>query len=131
MTHTPSTYHVRAVLASGVWTATVDELPGVEASHRSLSQLERRVRDSIAQGKHLDAEALPLEIAYATGDDTFDQELAEARNLRHQANKLAEQARAAAAPLAKRLVSQGVSHRDAGTLLAVSGALVTSLIKTP
>ncbi|MGW2865617.1 hypothetical protein [Streptomyces sp. NPDC001205] len=148
MTSTPSSYHAHAVLTpGGLWQADVDELPEVRESHRSLSQLQTRVRKAVAKAEGLDIEAvtlavltvdparttqsgsITLDMTISTGDEAFDTELTAARELRREAERLARQARLAAAPLAKRLVSAGVSHRDAGTLLSVSGALVSELIK--
>ncbi|MDJ0345897.1 hypothetical protein QMK19_35275 [Streptomyces sp. H10-C2] len=134
MTDTPSSYHAAAVLTSGgMWQARVDELPEVRiAPHRSLSQLQRRVRKAIAehQGLGTDAEALVLVMVASTGDPAFDQHIEEARTLRTRADELAAQARKAAAPLAARLVKAGVSTRDAGALLGVSAALVSSMTST-
>lgn len=149
MTNTPSSsYHAHAVLTSGgLWQATVEELPEVRESHRSLSQLQTRVRKAVAGAEGLDVEAvtlavltvdparttesgsITLDMTISTGDEGLDTELAAARALRREAERLARQARLAAAPLAQRLVTAGVSHRDTGTLLSVSGALVSDLIK--
>ncbi|MFJ2819096.1 hypothetical protein [Streptomyces sp. NPDC087294] len=130
MTNTSaSSYHVRAVLSTGgLWKGSCDELPGVGETHRSLSQLEARMRAAI--GKHAAVSgAFELAIIHSTGETHFDNDLAKARDLRRRANALVEQARAAAVPLAKKLTGAGVSNRDAGTLLGVSGSLINTMIK--
>ncbi|ORT54203.1 hypothetical protein [Streptomyces sp. CB03238] len=131
MNRTPSSYHVQALLTpGGLWRASVKELPGVQEQHRSLAQMERRVRRAIASTTEgLQPEDVRLDIEYSTGDSGFDHELATARAKRELADELAQQARKAAVPLAQRLVRAGVSHRDAGTLLGTSGGLVTAMIK--
>ncbi|MFC9431493.1 hypothetical protein [Streptomyces sp. NPDC056987] len=132
MKTTPSSYRVHAVLTSGgLWNASVETLPEVSEHDRSLSKLNAKIRKAIAlQGENLNPEELTLEVITSTGDASFDQALAEARTLRHRADELAEQARTKAAPLAQRLVQAGVSQRDAGTLLSVSAALVSSMTKS-
>ncbi|MFK8851156.1 hypothetical protein [Streptomyces sp. Ac-502] len=137
MTTTPSsapapTHHVRAVLSTGgMWQAEVIELPEVRDAHRSLSQLESRVRKAIAQVQGGDA-ALHLEFTTSTGDAGLDERIAEARELRRQALEMADRARAAAVPLAQLLVRHhGVSVRDAGTLLDYSGGAISTMTKTP
>ncbi|MFI5752446.1 hypothetical protein ACIBBE_42870 [Streptomyces sp. NPDC051644] len=127
---TSRSYHVRAVLGpGGLWQGSVDELSEVTDAHRSLSQLQNRMRKAISQ--HLtdtSAEDVALVLETSTGDQEFDSTISEARDLRRRADELAKQARAKAAPVARRLVAAGVSHRDAGTLLGVSGALISGLI---
>jgi hypothetical protein len=131
MTDTSSSYHARAVLTEGgLWQPRVVELPEVEIDpHRSLSRLESNVRQAVARHEGLNTEALVLEMAHSTGDATFDQELTDAQALRREAEQLAERARAAAVPLAKKLTKKGVSLRDAGTLLGISAATVSALLK--
>jgi hypothetical protein len=150
MTPTPSSYHARAVLKSGgIWQADVDELPEVRSAHRSLSQLETRLRHAVAEQHAVPADAVLLRrdndgqedtvpqgnililMTTSTGERAFDDQIAEARNLRRQADELAAQARKLAAPLATRLVrKKGVSTRDAGSLLGISAATVSSMTST-
>lgn len=134
MTDTSRSYHVRAVLSTGgLWQGSVDELPEVQGTHRSLSALEKRIQAGIerhlGQGGDSDPAGFELELIPSTGDPEFDSQLTEARDLRRRANVLVEQARAAAAPLARRLVAAGVSTRDAGSLLDVSGSLIHGMLK--
>lgn len=128
---TSSSFHVQAVLTTGgLWEAVVKELPEVRPAHRSLSQLQNRVRKEIAKARNLDPEVVDLDVVISTGDAAFDAEIDRARELRVQAAKLEEQARAAAVPLAQRLVRRhGVSTRDAGLLLGYSGASVSGMTK--
>ncbi|WP_433860300.1 hypothetical protein [Streptomyces kronopolitis] len=129
---TPSSFHVRAILTTGgLWEASVQELPEVRPAHRSLSQLQTRVRAEIAKARSLDPEAIDLKVATSTGDEEFDAEIDQARKLRAQAAELEEKARAAAVPLAQRLVRRhGVSTRDAGLLLGYSGSSVSGMTKS-
>lgn len=131
MSSTPRSYHAHAVLTpGGLWRGTVRELPEVHEEHRSLAQLERRVRRAVASAREgLQPDEVPLDIEFSTGNDAFDEEIARAREKRKLADELARQARTAAVPLAQRLVKAGVSHRDAGTLLGTSGALVSAMVK--
>ncbi|MCW8383936.1 hypothetical protein [Streptomyces justiciae] len=132
--NTSRSYHVRAVLSTGgLWQGSVRELPEVTDAHRSLNRLEDRMRRAIeahrAQQGDTPATAFELEMEFSTGDESFDADLSHARELRHRADELARQARQVAAPLAKRLATAGVSQRDAGTLLSISAALVSTLLK--
>ncbi|MEU3356107.1 hypothetical protein [Streptomyces sp. NPDC037389] len=129
---TPSSYTAHALLTTGGrWKACVDEVPEVQAADRSLSRLESQIRKQIAAridgpGAH-DPKDIELDLVTTTGDQEFDHDLATARETRRQADELAQQARTAAKPLARRLVDAGVSTRDAGTLLGISAALVSAL----
>ncbi|WP_327359807.1 hypothetical protein [Streptomyces sp. NBC_01304] len=130
MTDTSSSVPVNAVLsAGGLWRGSCESLPEVTDTNRSLSALETRMRRKIAEHSGLDADAVTVTVTPSTGDKRLDAQLAEARELRRQADELATRARASAVPLAQKLIDKGVSNRDAGTLLGVSGALVNSLIK--
>ncbi|MFH8993134.1 hypothetical protein [Streptomyces sp. NPDC017940] len=131
MTDTSRSFDAHAVLtAGGLWQAYVENLPEVQDTHRSLSQLHTRLRKLISEHEGLPLEDIVLTISPRTGDPQLDGELVAARELRREAERLAAQARTAAVPLARRLTSLGVSVRDAGTLLAVSGATVSALLKT-
>ena len=150
MTTTPSSYHARAVLTSGgIWQADVDELPEVRPAHRSLSQLDTRLlravaeqhgissdsvllrRDNGVQEDQLPPDTVLLVVTTSTGDVNLDAQISQARDLRRQADELAAKARKLAAPLAQRLVrKKGVSTRDAGSLLGISAATVSSMTST-
>ncbi|GAA1930677.1 hypothetical protein [Streptantibioticus ferralitis] len=123
-----TTFHVRLVFGpTGRWSAKVDELPQVNAVNRSLSQLERHVADAIAQSQGLAVEALRLEVTRSLGDPDLDARVTKARELRDAADRLAEEARTAAGPLARIMVDRNMSVRDAGTLLGISGSTVSTL----
>ncbi|MDI3390161.1 hypothetical protein QIS99_28805 [Streptomyces sp. B-S-A8] len=127
---TSRSYHVHVVLsAGGLWQGSVKELPEVTDSHRSLSSLETRLRRKISAAAGISEDDVAIESDITTGNKKLDERLAEARELRRQADDLNSRARQAAAPLANTLVSKGVSQRDVGTLLSVSGALVNSMLK--
>ncbi|GAA2100487.1 hypothetical protein GCM10009801_73050 [Streptomyces albiaxialis] len=139
MSRTPSSYHLRATLTQGGrWQGTITELPEVHPTMRSLSQLETRVRTEIAQGEGLDPEALALEVTHHTGDDALDADAARVRELKAGADQLAEQARraaedarTAAAPVARRLLDLGASVRDAGAVLGgYSGSYIHNLTQS-
>ncbi|MEU6460182.1 hypothetical protein [Streptomyces sp. NPDC047065] len=126
MNSTSRSFHVRAVLTTGgLWQGSVDELPEVTHTHRSLAQLESRLQKKISETC---GEPFELVMVTSTGDTAFDDQLTRARDLRTQADDLARQAREAAQPLAKRLTALGVSQRDAGRLLSVSGSLVAAML---
>ncbi|GAA2686968.1 hypothetical protein [Streptomyces lunalinharesii] len=131
MTRTPSSIPVRATLTTGgLWEAEIVELPEVRPAHRSLSQLQARVRAAIAKAHGTDSGDVELDLTISTGSAEFDAEITAARELRAKAAELEEQARAAAVPLAQRLVRSGVSTRDAGLLLGYSGASVSGMTKS-
>ncbi|MGW5119185.1 hypothetical protein ACWEQ8_27635 [Streptomyces noursei] len=131
MTRTPSSIPVQATLTTGgLWEADIAELPEVRPTHRSLSQLQARIRTAIAKAHGLDAADVELDLKISTGSAEFDAEITAARELRAKAAELEEQARAAAVPLAQRLVRSGVSTRDAGLLLGYSGASVSGMTKS-
>ena len=127
---TPRSFHARFTLTEGGrWQARVDELPEVRPADRSLSKLENRLRRDIAQVEGSEEGSLHLEITISTGDDALDADVSRVCALRAEAKRLAEQARAAAAPAARHLTERGVSLRDTGSVLGgYSASAVSALI---
>ena len=114
------------------WLANVPEVHGAHTWARSLTGLDRYVREAIALVLDLPPKAekgLDLELEFHTGDDDFDSALAEVRQERQ---RLATAERALAdrtAILAETLVRQHrVSVRDAARLLDLSPQRISQLV---
>ena len=112
----------------GWWIVRIAEAQGVHSNGRTLQEAQRRVR-----------EALSLDI----GDNAFNVEivervrlprpvktkLAKHRSARKRARTEAEKATMATRHAVRALTAMGLSVRDAGELLGLTGARVAQLLK--
>jgi len=127
---TDNTYRVIVTREGSTWLADVPELPAAHTFARTLPALDRAVREVVVLAADLPDEAMPslaLEYDYHTGNTDLDAETAQVRALRRQAEHLAEEASASTAAAARHLVTNGVSVRDAATLLGVSPQRISQL----
>jgi predicted RNase H-like HicB family nuclease len=121
-------YTARYDREDGWWIVRIQEAHGVHSNGRTLEEARRRVR-----------EALSLEI----GEDAFTvefterivlppnarQELSRHRTARRRAEDQTRQALKATKSAARALAKAGLSVRDAGSLLGLTGARVSQILK--
>ena len=126
------TYRVVVTREDKSWLASVPEVHGAHTWARSLTGLDRYVREAIALVLDLPPKAeknLELELEFHTGDDDFDATLTDVRRERQ---RLAAAERALAdrtAALAEALVRQHqVSVRDTAKLLDLSPQRISQLV---
>jgi hypothetical protein len=116
------------------WLADVEGLPGAHTSSRSLSTLERYVREVIVLAADLPDEAdeqIQLDFVYQTGDVEIDAETERLRRLRAQTAAASRELAEKTSELARRLVTERrFSVREAATLLAVSPARVDQMVRS-
>ena len=123
-------YRVRVSREGSAWLADVPELDGAHTFARSLTGLDRAVREVIVLADDLPDEAMPdlvLEWDYRTGDPEVDAAAAEVRALRSQADRLAAAATTRTAQAATELVQHGFSVRDVAVVLGISPQRVSQL----
>ena len=122
-------YTARYTREDGWWIVRILEARGVHSNGRTLEEARRRVR-----------EALSLDI----GDDAFSvelnerialppiarRELARHRTARRRVEDQTQQAMKAAKDAARALAKAGLSVRDAGSLLGLTGARVSQILKS-
>jgi hypothetical protein len=113
------------------WLADVDGLDGAHTYARSLTALDRYVREVIVLAADLPdeaEEAVQLIWDYQTGDPTIDAVAAQIRSRREQVEAEARHLAEETTTLARRLVTEGrYSVRDAAALLAVSPSRIGQL----
>jgi predicted RNase H-like HicB family nuclease len=128
MKKTP-TYHVDYERdESGHWIATVRGVAGCHTYGRSIEETRRRVREALATAVD-DAETAAL-ADHVKLPKAIERDLARARRLRRAVEERQAEAGAAARKAVRALLSDmGVSVRDAGALLGVSGQRVHELAK--
>lgn len=124
-------YRVLVTREDGHWLADVPELEGTHTHARSLSALDRYVREVIVLGAELPDDAIPdldLDYEFDTGDQVVDA----AADLRRQRADL-ERAERRLAKSTERtvadLVARGYSVRDIAVLTGVSYQRVSQLMK--
>lgn len=112
----------------GWWIVRIVEARGVHSNGRTIEEARRRVR-----------EALSLDIGDAAKTVEFVEkislpaqarrELTRHRTARRRAEDVGKQATKATKSAAKALAKAGLSVRDAGTLLGLTGARVSQILK--
>ena len=127
---TRPTYRVVVTREDGAWLADAPELSGAHTFARTLAALDRAVREVIVLAVDLPDEAmgdLSLSWEYRTGNTALDEQAAQLRNLRAEADELSARASAGTAAMARQLVERGMSVRDAAVLVGVSPQRVSQL----
>lgn len=113
------------------WLADVEDLDGAHTYARSLSALERYVREVIVLAADLPdgaEDALVLVWEYHTGDPVVDEAAAVLRAERERVEAEARWVAERTTELARRLVTEGrYSVRDAAALLSVSPSRIGQL----
>ena len=112
----------------GWWIVRIQEAHGVHSNGRTLEEARRRVR-----------EALSLEIGEGAFSAEFNEriflppnarhELARQRTARRRAEDQSRQALKATLSAARALAKAGLSVRDAGSLLGLTGSRVSQILK--
>jgi predicted RNase H-like HicB family nuclease len=123
-------YRVVVTREHGHWLADVPDLAGAHTFARTLSSLDKAVREVIVLAADLpdeDMGSLRLVWDYRTGDATLDEEAAQVRALRAEAEQLAERAGASTVAMARLLVARGMSVRDVAVLLGISPQRVSQM----
>ncbi|MGH3932437.1 MAG: type II toxin-antitoxin system HicB family antitoxin [Pseudonocardiaceae bacterium] len=126
-------YRVIVTREDGSWLADVPELEGAHTYARTLSALDRAVREVVVLVADRPDEDLPLlQLAYdyRTGDPDVDVTATELRTLRKQADNLAATATVRTRAAAALLVARGFSVRDAAMILGISPQRVSQLTRT-
>jgi predicted RNase H-like HicB family nuclease len=113
---------------SGHWIATVRGVAGCRTYGRTIEEARRRVREALATAVD-DADTAALADCVKL-PKPIERDLARARRLRRAADEQQVAASFAARKAVRALVSElGLSVRDVGTLLGVSGQRVHELAK--
>ena len=124
---------MRVSQEGAAWLADVIDLEGAHTFARSLTGLDRAVREVIVLADDLPDETMPelvLEWDYRTGDPNVDAAAAEVRALRTQADHLAAAATAKTAEAATDLAEHGLSVRDIAIVLGISPQRVSQLTES-
>jgi len=127
MTTQRDTYRVEVTRERDAWLADVPEVPGVHTFTRSLSELQRAVREAIVVMTDRPDAALDdfdLDVHYDIGDGLSAVE--KARQAREDAER-AELASAAAIRDAIRCLPSGMSTRDIALLIGISHQRVSQV----
>jgi len=121
------TYHVEYERdESGHWIATVRNIAGCHTYGRTIEEARRRVREALSTAVD-DAEAAAL-ADHVKLPKRVEREIGRARTLRRKAEESQVEASQAARRAARALLKEmGLSVRDAGTLLGMSGQRVQQL----
>ncbi|HVQ92655.1 MAG TPA: type II toxin-antitoxin system HicB family antitoxin [Mycobacteriales bacterium] len=132
MTTEPRTYRVVVTAEGDNWLADVPELAGAHTYARTLTTLDRHIREVIVLAADLpegSAAGLRLELEFHTGDVLLDDSAARLRDLRTREAEIRRELAEETSALAYTLVRErSWSIRDAASLLAVSHQRVHQLL---
>lgn len=121
------TYRVVVTREDGNWLADVPAPEGAHTYARSLSSLDKAVREVVVLATDLPDEAMPnllLDYEYRTGDPRIDEDAARVRWLRTQLGEVETLTAVSISALTPEL-----SVRDAGVLLGVSPQYVSQIAR--
>lgn len=124
------TYTATITREDGWWLASVDGLAGAHTEARTLSMLDRNVRDVIVLAADLPDEAadgLDIDYAFDTGDPVLDEQATEVRAARHELEDLDRTVTARTEELVRWAAEHGYSVRDTAVLAGVSHQRVSQL----
>lgn len=128
-----STYHVSVTREGRNWLATVDDLQGAHTYARTLTALDRNVREVITLMADLpdaavsDAAAFQVTYRYTLGSDVLN----ELEHSRAEAARWQERASKVSRQLVGDLVADGVSRRDAAQIMGLSFQRVAQIAAEP
>lgn len=125
-----TTYRVVVTRENSAWLAAIQGLEGGHTYARTLSGLDRSVREVIVLAADLPDDAMPglrLDYDFRTGDPDVDTSAVDVRALRRQAEQATAAATQRTAEAARRLVSHGLSVRDTAVVLGISPQRVSQL----
>jgi predicted RNase H-like HicB family nuclease len=111
----------------GWWIVRIQEARGVHSNGRTLEEARRRVREALS----LDIGDVAFSVELAdkiTLPANARRELSRHRTARRRAEDQSQQAMKAAKDAARALAKAGLSVRDAGSLLGLTGARVSQIL---
>ena len=103
----------------GWWIVRVLDFRHVVTQARRASEIEEMARDVIALLEEVPPDSFDLDIRHHVSGD-LDEDIAEVRRLRREADDLAARSRDATADVARRLHDAGLSGREIGALLGIA-----------
>ena len=127
---TDRSYRVVVTREYGQWLADVPELPGAHTFAGTLAALDRSVREVVVLAADLPDEAMPavrLAWEFHTGDPALDDEAADIRAMRAEAERLTAYVTERTAGVAQTLIEHGESVRDTAILLGVSAQRISQV----
>lgn len=125
-------YEVVVTREDDVWLADIPSLEGAHTYSRTLSALDRAVREVVVMAADRPDEDMPelrLDYRYRTGEPEIDDSAAEIRTLRHRADELSATATLRTGEAAHLLVGRGLSVRDVAAVLGISPQRVSQLTR--
>lgn len=103
----------------GWWIVRVLDFRHVVTQARRASDIEEMARDVIALLEETPPNSFDLEIEHHVSG-ALDEDIAEARRLRREADELTVRSREATAQVARRMRDAGLSVREIGALLGIA-----------
>ena len=103
----------------GWWIVRVLDFRHVVTQARRASEIEEMARDVIALLEDVPPDSFDVDITHRVAGD-LDDDIAEARRLRREADDLSARSREATADVARRLRDAGLSVREIGALLGIA-----------
>ena len=120
-------YTLHFAREDGWWVVRIPEARGVHSNGRTLEEARRRVREALSLD--IGDAAFTLEfIEKITLPADARRELSRHRTARRRAEDQTQQAMKAAKGAARALAKAGLSVRDAGSLLGLTGARVSQIL---
>jgi predicted RNase H-like HicB family nuclease len=120
-------YTAHFVREDGWWIVRIQEARGVHSNGRTLEEARRRVREALSLD--IGDAAFTVEITEKiTLPANARQELARQQTARRRAEEHAQEAMKTTKEAARALAKAGLSVRDAGSLLGLTGARVSQIL---
>lgn len=114
----------------GWWIVRVLDFRHVVTQARRASEIEEMARDVIALLEDVPPDSFDVDITHRVAGD-LDDDIAEARRLRREADDLSARSREATADAARRLRDAGLSVREIGALLGIAHQRAQQILAAP
>ncbi len=114
----------------GWWIVRVLDFRHVVTQARRASEIEEMARDVIALLEDVPPDSFDVDITHRVAGD-LDDDIAEARRLRREADDLSARSREATADVARRLRDAGLSVREIGALLGIAHQRAQQILAAP
>lgn len=114
----------------GWWIIRVLDFRHVVTQARRASEIEEMARDVIALLEDVPPDSFDVDITHRVAGD-LDDDIAEARRLRREADDLSARSREATADVARRLRDAGLSVREIGALLGIAHQRAQQILAAP
>ena len=114
----------------GWWVVRVLDMRHVVTQARKASEIEEMARDVIALLEEVPPDSFDIEVVHQIGGG-LDNEIAEVRRLRREADDLTARSRAATADAARHLRDAGLSVREIGALLGIAHQRAQQILARP